>query len=166
MDTMNTNLHTRVFSTFEEASASLKPVFDGVPENPFLNWDWLQTYWASTGRRGERLLLAGVFRGEEAVAAAPFRVRRTAGLRMATVLTEGRADRQDIAGERSPQIARAMLRALREAGVHAVRCTEVEEDSVLARTLLSENAKAVRQYPSPFRDLSTSAPVEVKSNRT
>jgi len=166
MKTMDTNLHTRTFSTFEEAHSILKPVFDRALENPFLNWDWLQTYWNCTKGLGETLLLAGVFRGEEAVAAVPFRVRRIGGLSTAILLTEGRADRHDIAGERSPQVARAVLKALQERGVHAVRCTEVEEDSVLARVLLSESAKGVRQYPSPFRDLSANAPVDVKSNRT
>lgn len=164
---MTTQLETRVFHSFDDASSDLKAVFSSDrSENPFLNWDWMQAYWGSTARRGESLLLVGVYRGGAAIGGAAFRVGGRLVFRTARLLTEGRADRQDFAGEQSPQAARAILAALREQGILAVRCTDVDGTSILARVLRGANALESHQYPCPFRDLSANAPVDVKSNRT
>lgn len=164
-------LDVRSWNSFERARTRLAPMFDEASTaNPFHSWEWMSSYWNATRRKNESACLLGIFRGDELIAATALRLRKVLGAAtVAEFLTEGRSDSQGIAGEQSLAVANAVLRYLRARGIHgAVRLNEMAEGSPMyeACRLAHGEQELTREYPCPYRDLTTSAPPESGSNKS
>lgn len=164
-------LEARAWNSFERARPRLASLFDeAAASNPFHAWDWMSSYWDATRRKGESVCLLGIFRSDELIAAAAFRLRKVLGaVSVVEFLTEGRSDSQGIAGEQSLAVANVILRYLRTRGIcGAARLNEMAEPSPMreACRLTHGEGALTREYPCPYRDLTASAPPESGSNKS
>ncbi|MGJ5816567.1 GNAT family N-acetyltransferase [Paludibaculum fermentans] len=160
------SLMVTVWRTEEAARAQYVPFLREQAPGPFQCAGWLHHYWDSIRRpQGARAFFIGVFRAGEMVAFAPFALTKLGGgVTRLGFATDGRADRQGIAGECSAEVLAAVRDALRAAPQPLVADWRELADGDPLLTLLP-GAETMTVQGCPYRVLTPGTAEASKSNK-
>ncbi|MDP2999785.1 MAG: GNAT family N-acetyltransferase [Bryobacterales bacterium] len=165
-------IETKVWRSFRDAEATVRPFLAEHTRNPFLSFDWTAEYSRCVREpQGWQPLPVGFFRTGRMVAFAALSERlRAGGIRIVSFTGEGRGCYLGLAGEVSPEIVAALRReAARESPHTVLRLSDVPKDDPLLSALGPlDGFTEVRRTPidvCPFRDLRPGAPRDSASHR-